>query len=53
MKKEYKSSIIKNHRITNKNLFDSVSLKGSVASSVTFRFRTKNKKNKHFGIYSD
>ena len=28
MKKEYKSSIIKNHKITNKKNFDGVSLKG-------------------------
>ena len=32
MKKEYKSSIIKNHEITNKNFFDGVSLKGYEAS---------------------
>ena len=32
MKKEYKSSMIKNHKITNKNDFDGVSLKGYVAS---------------------
>ena len=32
MKKEYKSSIIKNHKITNNFLFDGVSLKGYVAS---------------------
>ena len=32
MKKEYKSSIIKNHKITNKIFFDGVSLKGYVAS---------------------
>ena len=30
-KKEYNSSIIKNHKITNKNLFDGVPLKGYVA----------------------
>ena len=35
MKKEYKSSIIKNHKITN-NFFDGVSLKGYVASEVIF-----------------
>ena len=32
MKKQYKSSIIKNHKITNKNVFDGVPLKGYVAS---------------------
>ena len=32
MKKEYKSSIIKNHEITNKNYFKGVSLKGYIAS---------------------
>ena len=32
MKKEYISSIIKNHKITNKQNFDGVSLKGYVAS---------------------
>ena len=32
MKKEYKSLMIKNHKITNKNDFDGVSLKGYVAS---------------------
>ena len=32
MKKQYKSSIIKNHEIVNKNVFDGVPLKGYVAS---------------------
>ena len=32
MKKQYKSSIIKNHKITNKKNFDGVPLKGYVAS---------------------
>ena len=32
MKKQYKSSIIKNHKITNKKSFDGISLKGFVAS---------------------
>ena len=32
MKKEYKSSIIKNKKITNKKKTDGVSLKGYVAS---------------------
>ena len=32
MKKEYKSSRIKNHKITNKNFFDGVPLKGYLAS---------------------
>ena len=31
-KKKYKSSIIKNHKITNKKFFDGVPLKGYVAS---------------------
>ena len=44
MKKEYKSSIIKNHKITNKNGFDSVPVKGYVASKVIFRFCLRNKK---------
>ena len=32
MKKHYKSSIIKNHKITQKSFFDGVPLKGYVAS---------------------
>ena len=32
MKKQYESSIIKNHKITNKKIFDGVPLKGYVAS---------------------
>ena len=32
MKKQYNSSIIKNHRITNKKNFDGVPLKGYVAT---------------------
>ena len=32
MKKEYKSLIIKNHKITNKKFFDGVSLQGYEAS---------------------
>ena len=32
MKKQYKSSIIKNHKITNKRKIDVVPLKGYVAS---------------------
>ena len=32
MKKQYKSSIIENHKITYKIFFDSVPLKGYVAS---------------------
>ena len=32
MKKQYKSSRIKNHKITKENVFDGVSLKGYVAS---------------------
>ena len=32
MKKQYKTSIIKNHKITQKSFFDGISLKGYVAS---------------------
>ena len=32
MKKQYNSSIIKNHKITNKKHFNGISLKGYVAS---------------------
>ena len=32
MKKQYKSSIIMNHKTTKKSFFDDVSLKGYVAS---------------------
>ena len=32
MKKQYSSSIIKNHKITNKIFFDGIPLKGYVAS---------------------
>ena len=32
MKKQYKSSIIKSHKITKNNCFDGVPLKGYVAS---------------------
>ena len=43
MKKQYKSLLIKNHKITNKKKKnDGVPLKGYVASEVIFRFRTKN-----------
>ena len=51
MKKEYKSSNIKNHKITIKKNFDGVSLKGYVASWVIFRFCAKNKSI--VGISSD
>ena len=45
MKKQNKSWIIKNHKITKKKIFLMVfPLKGYVASEVIFRFRTKNKK---------
>ena len=47
MKKQYKSSIIKNHEITNKKFLDGVPLKGYVASEVLFRFRARNRKKKH------
>ena len=52
MKKLYKSSIIKNHKITKKNFFDGVPLKGYVDSEVISRFCTKNKKC-IMGISSD
>ena len=42
MKKQYNSSIIKNHKITNKNVFDGIPLKGYLAS-VIFRFCAGNK----------
>ena len=31
MKKQYKSSVIKNHKITKKSFFDGVSLKGYIS----------------------
>ena len=34
MKKQYKSPIIKNHKITKKTFFDDVRLKGYVASQL-------------------
>ena len=36
MKKQYKSSIIKNHKIAKKKNFDGVPLKGYVASKIIF-----------------
>ena len=50
-KKRYKSSRIKNHKITHKKKFDGVPLKGYVASLVIFRFGARNlkKKKKHCG----
>ena len=42
MKKLYKSSKIKNHKITKKKVFDGVPLKGYVASKLCFRFGTRN-----------
>ena len=48
MKKQYKSSITKNHRIT---FFDGVPLKGYVTSSVIRRFCTRNKKKKALWEY--
>ena len=44
MKKQCKSSIIKNYKITKKKLFDGVPLKGYVTSYVIFRFRARNQK---------
>ena len=46
MKKQYNSSIIKNHKITNKQLFDGVPLKGYVASEVILDFAPEIKKKK-------
>ena len=40
MKKQYKSSIIKNHKITEKNFFDGVPLQ----DYVIFRFCARNQK---------
>ena len=48
MKKQCKSSIIKNHKITEKGFFDGVPLKGYVASKVIFRFYAGNQ-IKHCG----
>ena len=48
MRKQYKSSRIKNHKITEKKNFDGVLLKGYVAYGVIFRFGARNKK-KCFG----
>ena len=46
MKKQYKSSRIKNHKITKKKFFYGIPLKGYVASKVIFRFGARNKKKK-------
>ena len=43
MKKQYKSSIIKKHKITKKNLYG-IPLKGCVASKFIFRFCARNQK---------
>ena len=48
MKKQYKSSIIKNNKITNKNNFDGVPLKGYVAFKLFLDFAPEIKK-KHCG----
>ena len=53
MNKQYKSSRIKNHKITNIFFFDRVPLKGYVASQVIFRFGTRNEKKSIVGISSD
>ena len=42
MKKQYKSSIIQNHKVTHKKIFDGIPLKGYVASKVIFRFCARN-----------
>ena len=53
MKKHYKSSIIKNHKITKtKFFFDGVPLKGYVASGVIFDLAPEIKK-RIVGISSD
>ena len=44
MKIQYKSCIIKNHKITKRKIFDGIPLKGYVASEVIFRFSTGNQK---------
>ena len=49
MKKQYKSSITKNHKIKEKYMFYGVPLKGYVASLVILRFCARNKKKKHCG----
>ena len=45
-KKQYNSSITKNHKITKNKIFDGVPLKGYVASYVIFRSGARNKKKK-------
>ena len=53
MEKQYKSSIIKNHKITEKRNKYGVPLKGYVASLVIFRFCARNKKKSIVGISCD
>ena len=48
MKKQYKSSITKNHKIKKILTFDGVPLKSYVASSIIFRFCARNQ-TKHCG----
>ena len=48
LKKQYKSSIIKNHKITQKKIFDGVPLKSYVASRVIFRFCARYQKKVFF-----
>ena len=50
MKKQHKSSRIKNHKITQKKI-DGVPLKGYVASKVIFRFGARNKKKKKKALW--
>ena len=38
MRKQYKSSVTKNHKMKQKYIFDGVPLNGYVASEVFFRF---------------
>ena len=47
MKKQYESSIIKNHKITKITKKDDIPLKGYVASLIIFRFCARNKKKRH------
>ena len=53
MKKQYKSPIIKNHRLTPKFFGGGFPLKGYVAALVIFRFCARNKKKSIVGVSSD
>ena len=52
MKKQFKSSIIKNHKITKRKFFDGVPLKGYVASNLFLDLASEIKKS-IVGISSD